>query len=266
MSGSIVGNQMGRAIAIANQKGGVGKTTTAINLAASLAAAGKTVLLIDLDPQGNATSGLGVGRDEERPGTYDLLIKKKGVEEVIINTAIKGLYMMPSRIDLVGAEVELIDMDGRETVLRESLSSIRSRYDFILIDCPPSLGFLTINALTASDSVLIPVQCEYYAMEGLGLLLKTIELIRNSLNQLLVIEGILLTMFDNRNNLCRQVAEEIRAHFNNIVYRSLIPRNIVLAEAPSYGMPVLLYNITSRGAEAYLQLAGEMLKRCKERH
>lgn len=257
---------MGRAIAVANQKGGVGKTTTAINLAASLAVAGKTVLLIDLDPQGNATSGLGISRDEERPSIYDLLIKKKGADEVILNTAIKGLYMIPSRIDLVGAEVELIDMENRETVLRGSLSGMKSRYDFMLIDCPPSLGFLTINALTASDSVLIPVQCEYYAMEGLGLLLKTIELIRNSLNHLLVVEGILLTMFDNRNNLCHQVAEEIRGHFNNSVYRSLIPRNIVLAEAPSHGMPVLLYNIASKGAEAYLQLAGEVLKRCRERH
>lgn len=257
---------MGKVIAIANQKGGVGKTTTAINLAASMAVTGKTVLLIDLDPQGNATSGLGVKRDEEKPSIYDLLIKKKGVDEVILNTTIERLHMIPSRIDLVGAEVELIDMDDREGILRGSLSNVRTRYDFILIDCPPSLGFLTINALTASDSVLIPVQCEYYAMEGLGLLLKTVELVRRSLNHLLIIEGILLTMFDNRNNLCHQVAEEIKAHFNNDVYRSLIPRNIVLAEAPSHGMPVLLYNITSKGAEAYLQLAGEMLKRCRERH
>lgn len=257
---------MGRIIAIANQKGGVGKTTTAVNLAASLAVAGKTVLLIDLDPQGNATSGLGISRDEKRPSIYDLLIRKKGVDEIILNTATEGLHMIPSGIDLVGAEVELIDMDGRETVLKGSISDIRSRYDFILIDCPPSLGLLTINALTASDSVMIPVQCEYYAMEGLGLLLKTIDRIRSSLNHPLVVEGILLTMFDNRNNLCRQVAEEIRTHFNDIVYRSLVPRNIVLAEAPSHGMPVLLYDISSKGAEAYLQLAGEMLKRCRERH
>ncbi|MBI5756313.1 MAG: ParA family protein, partial [Nitrospirae bacterium] len=164
---------MGRIIAIANQKGGVGKTTTAINLSASLAVAGKTTLLIDLDPQGNATSGLGISREEKRPSIYDLLIRKKGVDEIILNTATEGLQMIPSGIDLVGAEVELIDMDGRETVLKGSISDIRSRYDFILIDCPPSLGFLTINALTASDSVMIPVQCEYYAMEGLGLLLKT---------------------------------------------------------------------------------------------
>ncbi len=257
---------MGRIIAIANQKGGVGKTTTAINLAASIAVAGKSVLLIDLDPQGNATSGLGISRDEKRPSIYDLLIRKKGAEEIILYTATEGLHMIPSGIDLVGAEVELIDMDGRETVLKGSISDIRSRYDFILIDCPPSLGFLTINALTASDSVMIPVQCEYYAMEGLGLMLKTIDRIRSSLNHPLVIEGILLTMFDNRNNLCRQVAEEIRTHFNDIVYRSLVPRNIVLAEAPSHGMPVLLYDISSKGAEAYLQLAGEMLKRCRERH
>lgn len=257
---------MGRIIAIANQKGGVGKTTTAINLSASLAVAGKTTLLIDLDPQGNATSGLGISREEKRPSIYDLLIRKKGVDEIILNTATEGLQMIPSGIDLVGAEVELIDMDGRETVLKGSISDIRSRYDFILIDCPPSLGFLTINALTASDSVMIPVQCEYYAMEGLGLLLKTIDRIRSSLNHPLVVEGILLTMFDNRNNLCRQVAEEIRAHFNHIVYRSLVPRNIVLAEAPSHGMPVLFYDISSKGAEAYLQLAGEMLKRCRERH
>ncbi len=257
---------MGRIIAIANQKGGVGKTTTAVNLSASLAVAGKTALLIDLDPQGNATSGLGISREEKRPSIYDLLIRKKGVDEIILNTATEGLQMIPSGIDLVGAEVELIDMNGRETVLKGSISDIRSRYDFILIDCPPSLGFLTINALTASDSVMIPVQCEYYAMEGLGLLLKTIERVRSSLNHLLEVEGILLTMFDNRNNLCRQVAEEIRAHFNDIVYRSLVPRNIVLAEAPSHGMPVLLYDISSKGAEAYLQLAGEMLKRCRERH
>lgn len=252
---------MGKIIAIANQKGGVAKTTTAINLSASLAVAEKKALLIDLDPQGNATSGLGVDIEKLEASTYDLLISRREIAEVTINTGIPKLDLLPAHIDLVGAEVELVSADGRETILRGRLKEAVDQYDFVVIDCPPSLGILTLNALTTAHSLLIPLQCEYYAMEGLKLLLNTIRLVQASLNPGLKIEGILLTMFDSRNNLSKQVSSEIRAHFKSQVFKSTIPRNITLAEAPSHGKPVLFYSVLSQGAQAYLALAEEIITR-----
>jgi len=250
---------MGRIIAVVNQKGGVGKTTTAINLAASLAVAEKKVLLIDLDPQGNATSGLGIAKAELSASVYDLLIGRKGLSESIASLDIPWLNVLPANIDLVGAEVELVGMDGREQILKDRLKGATDLYDFIIIDCPPSLGLLTLNALTAADSLLIPMQCEYYAMEGLAQLMKTVELVRRSLNPSLEVEGVLLTMFDGRNNLNNQVQEEIRSHFGERVFKSAIPRNITLAEAPSHGKPVIFYDAVSKGAQAYLALAKEVM-------
>lgn len=250
---------MGRVIAVANQKGGVGKTTTAINLAAALAVAEKMVLLIDLDPQGNATSGLGVDREGLTGSVYDLLIGRKPLQELVIHTDVPWLDLLPAHIDLVGAEVELVAMNGREGVLKEQLKGSGDQYDYLIIDCPPSLGLLTLNALTAAGSLLIPMQCEYYAMEGLKQLLKTMELVRQSLNPSLQIEGIVLTMFDGRNKLNNQVSEEVRSHFGDRVFQSAVPRNITLAEAPSHGKPALFYDAVSRGAQAYLALAKEVL-------
>lgn len=250
---------MTKVIAIANQKGGVGKTTTAINLSASLAAAEKRVLLIDLDPQSNATSGVGIGKGVE-PTVYDVLLGGAAIEQVRRESAMEHLTVVPSCEDLVGADVELMPIPNRETILRDRLKSALDGYEFIILDCPPSLGFLTLNALTAAGSVLIPVQCEYYALEGLGQLIKTIDHVRQTSNRALSIEGILLTMFDRRNNLCMQVSDEIRRHFGDRVYATVIPRNVALAEAPSHGSPILIYNIGSRGAQAYLDLAQEVLK------
>ncbi len=250
---------MGKIIAIANQKGGVGKTTTAINISASLAAAERHVLLIDTDPQGNSTSGLGIERDNLDGSLYDIYNGKKGIEEIIRKTNLNFLEIIPSNIDLIGAELELIDKEGREAILKRALEPVKLRYDFIFIDCPPSLSLLTINALVAADSLLVPMQCEYYALEGIGSLMKTLNLVRNSYNSLLDIEGILLTMFDGRNILANQVAAELKRHFGDKVFKTMIPRNVTLAEAPSYGKPAILYDVHSKGAQSYLALAKEVI-------
>ena len=249
---------MGRIICVANQKGGVGKTTTAVNLATSLALQGKRVLLVDLDPQGNASSGLGL-REIEGPTTYDLLLGERQASETKVATQVESLDLIPASRDLVGAEVELVSAEQREFRLAEALAPVREEFDFILIDCPPSLGLLTLNGLTAADAVVIPLQCEYYALEGLSALLDTVELIRASLNQGLAIDGIVLTMFDTRNSLSHQVSDEVRRHFPDRVFKTVIPRNVRLSESPSHGMPAALYDPASKGAQAYLDLARELL-------
>ncbi len=254
---------MGRVIAIANQKGGVGKTTTTVNIAASLAAAEKKVLLIDADPQGNSTSGMGVDRKDLTGTTYDLFTGKKPFAEIKKNTHFPWLDVVPAGIDLVGVEIELIQTIARERVLKKAIAPFRDNYDYIFIDCPPSLGLLTVNALTAADGVLIPVQTEYYALEGLSALMNTIKLIKQDLNPELAIEGVLLTMYDSRNNLATQVSQEVRKYFGDKVYATVIHRNVALSEAPSHGKPVLLYDIRSRGAQSYLELAKEVLNNAK---
>jgi len=253
---------MTRIVALANQKGGVGKTTTAINLGASLAACERKVLLIDLDPQANATSGLGVPKNEER-SMYSVLLDGRSLSEIIRPTELPTLSLAPSSVDLVGAEVELSGVDEREFRLRRALETVAAQYDYVLIDSPPSLGLLTVNGLTAAESVLVPMQCEYFAMEGVSQLLHTIDRVRDSLNPALEIEGIVLTMYDDRMNLCRQVAEEVRGHFLEKVYRAVIPRNVRLGEAPSFGKPIILYDIRSRGSEAYVNLAKEFIRRAE---
>jgi chromosome partitioning protein len=250
---------MAKIISVANQKGGVGKTTTAINLSASLAVAEKRTLLVDIDPQANATSGFGYNKDELEETIYNAIIRGTSLRRVIRETALPFLDLAASNTDLIGAEIELIHEVGREQKLKILLREIEGNYDFVLIDCPPSLGLLTVNSLTASDSVIIPLQCEYFAMEGLGQLMRTISLIRNRLNPSLLIEGILMTMFDSRNNLAHQVLREVQSHFGKRVFRTIIPRNVRLSEAPSHGKPVLLYDIHSKGAESYLSLAEEVL-------
>jgi chromosome partitioning protein len=252
---------MGRVIAIANQKGGVGKTTTAINLSASLAAGGSRVLLIDTDPQGNSTSGVGFNKNEEKNCIYNVLIDDLPVTEVIRNSKWPNLFVVPATIQLAGAEIELVDMAERERRMKKALGPIRNEYDFIIIDCPPSLGLLTLNALTAADGILIPIQCEYYALEGLGQLMNTIALVRKHLNKQLRIEGVLLTMYDSRTNLSEQVAEEVRKYFKQYVFNTVIPRNVRLSEAPSYGKHILEYDPRSKGAELHLDLAREVMTR-----
>jgi len=251
---------MGKITAVANQKGGVGKTTTAINIAASLAAADKRVLLIDTDPQGNSTSGLGLDKDNLNGSLYDLYIGTKTVEELIMDTTLPFLNIVPSNIELIGSELELAAKEGRETILKHALGPVKKNYDYIFIDCPPSLSLLTLNALVAADSLLVPMQCEYYALEGISMLLRTFNLIKDSFNPSLEIEGILLTMFDGRNTLANQVSDELKRHFGEKVYKTLIPRNVTLAEAPSHGKPVILYDIRSKGAQSYLELAKEIMK------
>ena len=247
-------------IAIANQKGGVGKTTTAINLGASLAVAERRTLVVDIDPQGNATSGLGLENRDQLPNVYDVLVNRRPVSECVVSSVhFEHLDLLPSTRNLVGAEIELVDAGDRERVLRRALDEVRDRYDFILVDCPPSLGLLTLNTLTAADSVLIPIQCEFYALEGLSQLLNTIRLVQKGLNPDLEIEGVLLTMYDKRLNLSRQVAAEAREYFGSKVYRTRIPRNVRLAEAPSFGEPIVLYDALSAGAQGYLALAKEIV-------
>jgi chromosome partitioning protein len=250
---------MGRITAVANQKGGVGKTTSAINIAASLAAAGKNVLLVDTDPQANSTSGLGLDKDNLNGSIYDLYTDSKTIEEITTGTCLEQLKIISSNIELIGAELELSSKEGRETLLRHALEKVRHQYDYIFIDCPPSLSLLTLNGLVAADSLLIPMQCEYFALEGISMLLRTYELIKDSFNPALEIEGILLTMFDGRNSLANQVSDELKKHFGDKVYKTIIPRNVTLAEAPSYGKPVILYDIRSKGAQSYLELAKEII-------
>ena len=251
---------MSKVIALANQKGGVGKTTTAINLGASLAVLEKKVLLVDADPQANATSGIGFDLRKIEKSIYECLIDGVNPKEVVLKSETKGMDLMPSHIDLVGAEIEMLNLPERESVLKKVINKIRDNYDYILIDCSPSLGLLTLNALTAADSVLIPVQCEYFALEGLGKLLNTIKMIQNRLNQALEIEGFLLTMYDPRLRLANQVVEEVRKHFEDMVFETIIQRNIKLSEAPSYGKPVVLYDASSKGALSYLNMARELIQ------
>ncbi|TDA70660.1 MAG: ParA family protein [Clostridia bacterium] len=252
---------MGRVIAIANQKGGVGKTTTAVNLAAAMAMAGQRVLLVDTDPQGNATSGLGVERSRVSRSIYQVLVGEIPLEETVLATRVDHLEMVPATIELAGAEVELVGEEGREYRLRKALAPVRDNYAFVLIDCPPSLGLLTINALAAADRVLIPIQCEYYALEGLGQLMHSVNLAQKHLNSSLALEGVLLTMFDGRTNLGIEVVEEVKKHFGGLVFKTIIPRNVRLSEAPSHGEPVITYDPRSRGAQVYLELAQEVMLR-----
>ena len=255
---------MGRIIAIANQKGGVGKTTTAINLSASLASLGKKVLALDLDPQGNMTSGLGVDKDEVESSVYDLIIGEAEIEECICKEVIENLDVLPSNINLSASEIELIGIDDKEYIIKNAMKAVKENYDFIIIDCPPALSMLTINAMTTANSVLVPIQCEYYALEGLSQLIHTINLVQERLNPELYIEGVVFTMYDARTNLSLQVVENVKDNLEQTIYKTIIPRNIRLAEAPSYGMPIHLYDPKSTGAESYMMLAEEVIHKGEE--
>ena len=252
---------MGKIIALANQKGGVGKTTTSINLAASLATLEKKVLVIDADPQANASSGLGVDIKEIETSIYECIINQVDIHDAIYTTDIEGLDIVPSHIDLVGAEIEMLNLDNREKIMKNLLDSVKDEYDFILIDCSPSLGLITVNSLTAANSVIIPVQCEYFALEGIGKLLNTIKIIKSKLNPSLEIEGFLLTMYDSRLRLANQIYEEVKRHFQELVFKTVIQRNVKLSEAPSHGIPVILYDADSAGAKSHLQLAQEIIQK-----
>jgi len=258
-----MGGVLSRIIAIANQKGGVGKTTTAINLSASLAANDLKILLIDSDPQGNATTGLGISKGNDSPTLYQVLLGDADVDSAIVRTEFEGLDIIPSDKNLVAANLELIEVQDRESRLRDKLQAVRSKYDFILIDCPPALDLLTVNAMVAADSILIPIQCEFFALEGISQLMDTIDRIRESFGNTLQIEGVLLTMYDERMNLTRQVEQDLREFFEQAVFRTVIPRSVRLAEAPSFGKPILAYDVRSRGAESYIQLAKEILERAE---
>jgi len=255
----IIGNGMGKVISVSNQKGGVGKTTTAVNLAACLAAGKRRTLLVDMDPQGNACSGLGIDRSKINGNVYQVFTGEKSIGETTVSTTLPRLKLVPSTVDLIGAEIELVSVQGREMRLKEALKPILELYDYIIIDCPPSLGLLTLNSLVAADSVLIPIQCEYYALEGLSMLLQTIQRVRKTINPRLSIEGILLTMYDGRTLLSQKVVQEIKEHFGQRVMKTVIPRNVRLGEAPSFGKPIILYDLRSRGAEAYINLTREVV-------
>jgi len=257
---------MGKVIAIVNQKGGVGKTTTAVNVSAIIAASGKNVLLVDADPQGNSTIGLGLIKEEQETSVYNVLVESVDAKDAIKNTQVDKLYIMPTNINLAGAEVELVNEDERETRLKAALDTVKKDFDYIFIDCPPSLGLLSLNALIAADSILIPIQCEYYALDGLSQLIQTVEKIKDALNPDLKIEGAVITMFDSRTKLSVQVVEEIKKIFKDKVYETIIPRNVTLSEAPSFGQPVNIYDKNSRGSKAYLELAEEIMKRNEKKH